>query len=477
MNRFIKTLRSLAVYANDLDAFIPEFWAQESLAVLEENLVASNLVYRDFEDRLSQFGDTVNCRRPNRFEPVRKDLTDNVTIQDATATNVPVVLNQHVHTSFLIRDGEESKSMADLITTYIEPAVKGMARWTDRMVLGQYGQFIANSVGKLGQMSSTTAKGYLIDARKKSQTLLWPQGDPIRPMITNEDTEAAMLNTDLFVSAEKVGDNGSALRSASLGRKFGFDMLMSQQMGNIAPGNTTKGGAINNAAGYAAGTTVFTVDGFTGVTAVGEFVTISDNLTNVGGHVSRVTATTATLGNTTSITILDPIPFDTVDNALVRTYTAGAVNNGGGYAAGWSKAIVVNGFTVAPKVGQMVTFTTNVPTVSDEVYTVLGIDVSTTSITLDRPLAAALANTATVNIGPAGDYSFAFLKDAIALVIRPLAPPKPQTGARSAVISYNNLSMRATITYNGDKQGHLVTLDYLAGIKVLNRNFGLVMLG
>jgi hypothetical protein len=477
--RFNKTfLRSYAVYANDLDAFIPEFWANESLAVLEENLVASGLVYRNFENTLAQHGDTVNCRRPNRFEPVRKDLTDNVTVQDATAVNVPVKLDQHVHTSFMIRDGEESKSMKQLVDEYIVPAVKGMARWTDRMVLGQYGQFIVNATGKLNMLDSTNAKSYLIDSRKKTQSLLWPDGDPIRPFIMNEDVEAQMLNTDLFVSAEKVGDQGSALRTASLGRKFGYDMLMSQQMGNIPSGNTVKDGLINNAAGYPAGTTQFTVDTFTGDdVAVGEFVTISDSTSVFGGWVSRVTAKSLTLGATTSITILDAIPFATVDNAKVRCYKAGAVNNGPGYAIGWSKAIVVSGFTVAPKVGQMVTFTNGVPTAADPVYTVLGTDVTTTSITLDRPLEIAIANAAAVNIGAAGDYSFSFLRDAIALVIRPLAAPQAGTGARSAVVNYNNLSMRATITYDGNKQGHLVTLDFLAGIKVLNKNFGTVMLG
>ncbi len=469
--KFSKTLlRGFSFYANDLDAFIPEFWANESLAVLEENLVASNLVYRDFEDTLAQMGDTVNCRRPNRFEPVRKDLTDNVTLQDATAVNVPVILNQHVHTSFLIRDGEESKSMADLIETYIEPAVKGMARWTDRMVLGQYGQFIKNSTGTLGGLSSTTARSYLVDARRMAQHLLWPQDGLIRPMIMNEDAESQMLNTDLFVSAERVGDEGTALRTASLGKKFGFDMLMSQQMANIAVGNTTKGGAVNNASGYGAGTATFTVDGFTGAAGVGEFVTIA-------GWVSRITAHTETLGNTTSITILDAVPFAVVDNDIVKSYTAGAVNNVAGYAVGWGKAIVVDGFTVAPQVGQMISFTTTVPTATDSIYTVLGTDVSTTSITLDRPLEVALVDNATVNIGAAGDYSFSFLKDAIALVIRPLAAPKAGTGARSGVASYNNLSMRATVTYDGNKQGHLVTLDFLAGIKVLNKNFGSVMLG
>lgn len=472
----MQLFRGLAYYANDLDAFIPEFWANESLAVLEENLVATNLVHRDFENQLAQMGDTVNCRRPNRFEPVRKDLTDNVTIQDATAVNVPVILNQHVHTSFLIRDGEESKSMTDLIAEYIVPAVKGMARWTDRMVLGQYGMFIHNAVGQLGRFSSTTAKDTIIDARKKAQSLLWPQGG-FRPLVFNEDMEAEALKTDLFVSAEKVGDNGTALREASLGKKFGFDMLMSQQMGNIEAGNTTKGGEINNAAGYAAGTTTFIVDGFTGLAGVGEFVTITDHLTLPGGWVSRITAQSATLSNTTQITILNPIPFAVADNAEVRVYTAGQINNAAGYAAGWSKAIVVDTFSVAPQVGQMVTFGVGVPTNTDDIYTILGTDVSTTSITLDRPLAAAVVDDAKVNIGAAGDYGFSWMRDAIALVVRPLAAPKAGTGARSAVANFNSLSMRAVITYNGDKQGHLVTLDFLCGIKVLDRSFGLVVLG
>jgi hypothetical protein len=468
MRKFNKTLfGSFAVHANDLDAFIPEFWAQESLAVLEESLVAANLVHRDFENTLAQMGDTVNCRRPNRFEPYRKDLTDNVTIQDATAVNVPVVLNQHVHTSFLIRDGEESKSMTDLIQEYIVPAVKGMARWTDRMVLGQYGQFVHNNAGQLGGLTGTTAKSYVIAARKRAETLKWP--DEVRPMIVNQNAEANLLNTDLFVSSEKAGDGGTALETANMGRKFGFKFLQTQQMGMVVSGNTKRTGAINNASGYPAGTTVLVVDGFTGTIVGGSWITVD-------GYPHQVLSSTATLGNATGITLVRGLPAAVLDNAVVDVYTPGAVNNVSGYAVGYSKAITVNGFTVAPQVGQMVTFGT-APTTTSPVYTVLGTDVSTTSITLDRPLEVALSNSDAVNIGPAGDYSFSFLRDAIALVIRPLAAPKAGTGARSANVNYNGLSMRATITYNGDKQGHLVTLDFLAGIKVLDNTFGLVMLG
>lgn len=454
-------------YANDLDAFIPEFWANESLVVLEENLVAAGLCYRDFENTLARMGDTVNCQRPNRFEPVRKTNTDTVTVQDATSESIPVKLDQHLHISFMIKDGEESKSNRSLIDEYIVPAMKGNARFLDRMVVGQYGQFYQNSSGQLSGLTGTTAKSYLIAARKKAEDLLWPNDD-MRPLIHNTYAEAAMLNTDLFVSAEKVGDNGSALRNASLGKKFGFDNLQTQQMAFINTGNTKASGAVNNAAGYPAGTTTLTIDGFSAALGNGSFIVID-------GYVSRVVSSVGA-GTPTSVTIVEGLPAAVLDNAIIDVYTAGTVNLSGGYAAGWSKPIVTGTFTVSPQVGQMVTFGTTANS-STPVYTVIGKDVSTTSITLDRPLVNAIANADKVNLGPAGSYSFSFLKDAIALVVRPLAMPMGGAGARAAVSNYNGLSMRACISYDGNAQGHLVTLDFLCGITVLSESMGLVMLG
>ncbi|KKM98411.1 hypothetical protein LCGC14_1158160, partial [marine sediment metagenome] len=64
-----------------------------------------------------------------------------------------------------------------------------------------------------------------------------------------------------------------------------------------------------------------------------------------------------------------------------------------------------------------------------------------------------------------------------ALVTRPLAAPAAGTGALSFVANFNGLSMRIVITYDGTKQGHLVTCDLLCGVKVLDTRLGAVMLG
>lgn len=449
-------------FANDLDAYIPEFWANEALVLLEENMVAANLVHRDFEDELQNYGDTVNIKKPGTLQAKRKVDCEDVTIQDLSATSTSVVLNQQVHTSFLICDGDMSKSSTDLIEEFLRPAVLAQARWVDKLVLSQYAQFLPYSTGALLGLTSSNAKDFLLDTRKVMNDKLIPFDS--RLGILNSATETDLLKLDIFTHADKVGDEGTALREAWLGRKFGIDLWMSQNMPTVAAGNTSVTGAINNAAGYAIGTTSLTVDGFSAAIANGSWVVVD-------GLPYRVVSTTG--GSTPTVIVVSPALTRAVaDNAVVRVYTPAAVNLTGGYPAGHLKEIVIDGTSVAPRVGQAITFGANT---TGAIYTVL--EATLTTILLDRPLEAALLDDAQVNLGPAGNFNFFFTRNAIALVVRPLAAPKAGAGALATTISTESMTMRVTIAYLPLKQAHLVTLDFLAGIKVLDPTLGLVMGG
>jgi hypothetical protein len=107
-------LKTKTFFDNNIDPYIPEWWAQETLAILYENQFAANLVNRDFEKYFNKFGDVVNTRRPREFEGKRKAKGDAVTTQDAIADNVPVRLDQWCHVSFFIDDIEETMSMKKL---------------------------------------------------------------------------------------------------------------------------------------------------------------------------------------------------------------------------------------------------------------------------------------------------------------------------------------------------------------------------
>ena len=461
MNKKMLSAPWSSAFANSVDAFIPEIWAQESLMILENNMVLANLVHRDFEDEIKQYGDVVNTRQVANFTAARKTDADEVSVQDADATNVAVPLDQHIHTSFMIKDGEESKGFKSLLVEYLEPAVISIAQAIDEILSYQGYQFLDNVVGKLG---TTPTKSTVIAAREEMTNNQCPLTG--RNLVVTPNVEGSLLDIQDFVNAEKVGDDGTALREGSLGRKFGFNTFTCQNMPSIAAGSTTVTGAVNLTAGYAVGATTIAVDGFSAVIGAGSYFTVAGDMIP-----QRVTSVVGA-ATPSSITFTPGLATAVVNDAVVTSYTPGAVNLTAGYDAEYAKSIVTDAFTVAPKIGQLVAFGGS--TVED--YYGAMTTPTTTALTLDRPLDTALVNDQAVNIGPAGEYSFAFHRNAIALVTRPLATPAAGTGALSYVASYNGLGIRVTITYDGAKQGHLVTVDLLAGIKVLNSDLGCVML-
>jgi hypothetical protein len=94
-------------------------------------------------------------------------------------------------------------------------------------------------------------------------------------------------------------------------------------------------------------------------------------------------------------------------------------------------------------------------------------------------LAEALADNAAVNLGPAGRFNFGFHRNAVALMVRPLAEVAPGTGALSRTLAMpdKGLTMRATLAYDAKAQQHLMTMDFLAGVKVLDTALGAVLCG
>lgn len=461
MNDYVDVF--VLAYDNTLAAFNPQMWANESIMILQEQMVASRLVHTDFAPLFAKQGEYVNTRKPGEFAAKRKDVNDNVTIQDATATNVQVPLDQHIHTSFLLRDGEEAKSFKNLVEEYLRPATLSMAQAVDKIVLGQAPQFIANQYGAVGGLSASNGVQYVTGMRGvMNRNKAHVTG---RNLILGADAETLMLQNPTFHQADRLGDEGTALREASLGRKFGFDMWMGQ---NIAESDAEAGLdtiAVDNAAGYAKGATVLTVDGDApggGECPAGKWI-------SVGGAVYHVSAVDAS--PVTSVTLEYGLVAAVSDDDVITIYPSAAVDNASGYAAGWAKEIAIDSTGSYPlEVGRMVTFGATAHR-----YTVIETN-GTTSMLLDRPLVAALSDDDAVHYGPSGGMNFAFHRNALTLVIRPLDMPRDGTGAASGLAMFNDLAMRAVITYDGEKQGHLVTLDFLLGIKVLDTALGGVLL-
>lgn len=465
----------LASYANDNDALVPEMWARESLATLTENMVMGNLIHRDFSLEVQNFGDIVNTRKPVKGTVDRKTDSDTITYEDAVLSNVQVPLNQHMYAAFVIKDGERSKSMQDLLVIHLGERMKAMGNGIDRLIIGRMAHALlgdpADRVGKLEDLSKTNSYDTVLEAREKLNRNNATVAD--RNLVLAPGSETAMLQTELFVAADSRGDGGTALENARLGRIGGFSTFMDQNVNGVLPGtdrDTTTGATTASIAAGATGSqTAIDITGYE--VQVGDFVILTDN-----GQPTYATAAVVGAGDTTAVTLNEAIKNDVANASAIVAYESMAVVST--HAAGYAKYINIDSFTSGkpPVVGQLLAFGTT----TRHTYTIIetrAVSATEVKVLLDRPLDVSVTAADLAYPGPAGDFNVAFHKNSFALVSRPLARPDQQMGALSFVTSFNDIAMRATMQYDIDAGGTKVVIDLLAGTAVLDSDLATLLLG
>lgn len=424
-----------------------------------------SLVNRDFSNMVADFGDVVNTSRPADFSGKRKTDADSVTEQDAVSPNIPVPLDQHFHVTFIIKDGEMSKALPNLVERYLEPAARELAEKVDQVLCGQVVRLNTYEEGRINEMTKTNAPDFVLDANTRLDINRAPK--QTRYLVLGPRAQKAALGAELFVSTEKRGDEGTALREASLGSVYGMATFMDQNMPYSDVGKAdTALGTTDNA--EAAGSTVVE----TTVASAGDIVAgVYLSFEGEGKPYRAASVANNPVDFTLTKGLRDPVAA----GADVVVMKACDVN--GAYAAGYSKEITIDGQTSAKELqlGQGVTFGTGV---SSHSYTIIAVTTSvagTSVVLLDRPLDASLADNDLCFPIPATGNNLAFHRDALALVNRPLATVPADTGARSFVASFDGLSMRVTMQYDSKAQGMRVTFDLLCGVAVLDDRLAVVL--
>jgi hypothetical protein len=201
----------------------PDIIAREALMVLRNNAVMARLVHRDYSSEFAgAVGDTITIRKPASF--VAKEYNNSIDVQDATETGVQVKLDKHIDVSFAVTSRQMTLEIADFSRELLVPAMQAIQDKVDSYILAQAAA-LPNSVSATGDVQADMVEARAFMTKGKA-----PLTD--RFFVASSDYEAEMLKTDLFVSAEKVGDEGTALREASLGRKFGMAVYADQNADN-----------------------------------------------------------------------------------------------------------------------------------------------------------------------------------------------------------------------------------------------------
>jgi hypothetical protein len=229
--------------------YVPEMWAALGIDILKSRLVLAEIVHRDFENVVSQQGDTINTRKPTQLT-VRSwggqedtgELADNeIVVERPTAVNVAVVLNNHEYVSFMEEDKTATMSVTSIREQFIEPAIYPLAKRIDTTLFTELDSGTDGSAASIGETQtagSPLVADDIVDLMKAMDDNDVP--DDMRRLVLSTTHRAAALKDSLFVQANQSGSD-TALRRAELGSVFGFDTFWSQNVPVHTDGNASYG--------------------------------------------------------------------------------------------------------------------------------------------------------------------------------------------------------------------------------------------
>ena len=201
----------------------PNIIANEALDVLRTNAVMANLVHRDYSSEfVAGVGDTITVRKPATFEA--KEFTTEVEVQDATEGKVPVKMDKLLDVTFAVTSKELTMGIVDFSAQFLVPAMQAFADKIDGYLLAlekDVTNRVDHTKGAIAVADIIAARKFLVDAKAPSTE---------RRFVYGSQAEADLLNTEAFTNASAVGDNGTALKEASLGRKYGLDFYCDQNV-------------------------------------------------------------------------------------------------------------------------------------------------------------------------------------------------------------------------------------------------------
>lgn len=200
----------------------PDVIAKEAILQLENNLVLGKLVHRDYSKEFAKVGDSVTVRKPATFTS-KEWNGSSVDTQDITEGSVTVKLDTIRDVTFALTSKQRTLELKSLSEQVIQPAMRAHAQSIDAMIAALY-----YTIPYYADVSGTPEAGDIADIDKVLNGNKVPMAD--RRLVLSHVTKAKYITLDAFLHAEKRGGDTRALREAEMGRVFGMDTYMDQNI-------------------------------------------------------------------------------------------------------------------------------------------------------------------------------------------------------------------------------------------------------
>ncbi|KWT60604.1 hypothetical protein ADL21_18300 [Streptomyces albus subsp. albus] len=200
--------------------------AATALGLLEREMVLSRLVWHNAGfDFTGAKNDTVTIRIPAtttaREYEWRNDRSSDIVLDELAEDSITVQLNKDIYSAVGVTDEELTLDIKDFGSQVLQPQVNAVAKAVDTGVATMIeGANYANTVA-VDEADPWLA---IVDARAALNKAHVPQEG--RTLLVGADVETALLKSGRINDHSKSGSD-SALRSATIGRLAGFDLVVS----------------------------------------------------------------------------------------------------------------------------------------------------------------------------------------------------------------------------------------------------------
>lgn len=213
------------ITSTQLSNSIPTIVAAQALGYLKANTVLAQLIARDWDNEVAQYGQTVDV--PFRGALSVNDKVENsvVTLQTPSDSKKSVTLNKHKEVSFLIEDLAKALARPEYIQGYVTDAMAVIAEQIDGDIAALYSGF-SQSIDATGGLAET----HFRSARRLMNAAKAPLGQ--RVAVLHEDAEYALLGIEQFTNQDYKGLQGKpeGLINSFTGRFVGFDVYVDQKI-------------------------------------------------------------------------------------------------------------------------------------------------------------------------------------------------------------------------------------------------------
>ena len=214
-------------------SFIPELWSGALLAHLDKAHVFANLVNRDYEGEISDYGDTVHINQIGDITV--KDYTKNSNIDDPEnldTTEQLLVIDQAKYFNFGIDDIDQAQVRAPLMDKAMARTAYALADVNDTFLAGKMATAGTIKAG-LGTVATpiaiTSANAYETLVKMKVAMDKGNVPKQGRWVVLPPDYEGALLLDDRFVKGG-VPQSDERLTNGFIGRAGGFDVYTSNNV-------------------------------------------------------------------------------------------------------------------------------------------------------------------------------------------------------------------------------------------------------